>query len=347
MSTNKQAHIRYLILDKCFRDRGNNYTIDDLVEACNLALYDYYGKNDGIKKRQIYNDILFMEDSLGYNIQLEKFRDGKRMYYRYVDTSFSICNQPLNPSEAAQLKEALLVLSRFSGLPQFEWIEELFTRLNDALVLKNNRKIIDFEQNIYLKGADYISELFLSIYNKKTLQISYKPFNSQEEKKFIFHPYYLKQYNCRWFVFGIRNGSDYILNLALDRIKSIEISKQKYIEPNIDFNEYFEDIIGVTRPSNQEIETIVIWISKDRYAYVETKPIHATQKLIKSVDKIKLFEKDIDTKLKGFFVELVLIPNRELESLLLSFGEDIKVIFPISLKDNIKIKIEKMRKNYF
>jgi hypothetical protein len=60
LSTNKHAIIRYQTLDKCFRNTGRKYAIDDLVEACNQSIYDFTGKDDGIKKRQLYDDICFM-----------------------------------------------------------------------------------------------------------------------------------------------------------------------------------------------------------------------------------------------------------------------------------------------
>lgn len=45
MSTNKNAIIRYQALDRCFRRTGKKYFIEDLIEACNEALYDYNGLN--------------------------------------------------------------------------------------------------------------------------------------------------------------------------------------------------------------------------------------------------------------------------------------------------------------
>lgn len=73
MSTNKHAIIRYQTLDKCFRNTGRKYAIDDLVEACNQSIYDFNGKDDGIKKRQLYDDIRFMESEQGWGIELECF----------------------------------------------------------------------------------------------------------------------------------------------------------------------------------------------------------------------------------------------------------------------------------
>ncbi|MFY8110381.1 MAG: WYL domain-containing protein, partial [Flavobacterium sp.] len=125
MATNKNAQIRYNTLDKCFRNSGKRFTVEDLVKACNEAIYEFTGKEDGIKKRQLYEDISFMESAQGWSIALEKTKDGRKVYYRYEDPTFSISNQRLNETEANQLKEALLTLSRFKGMPQYDWIDEL------------------------------------------------------------------------------------------------------------------------------------------------------------------------------------------------------------------------------
>ncbi len=69
MSTNKHAIIRYQTLDKCFRNFGRNYTIDDLVEECNKSIYEFTGKEGGIKKRQLYDDIRFMESEQGWSCE--------------------------------------------------------------------------------------------------------------------------------------------------------------------------------------------------------------------------------------------------------------------------------------
>jgi len=66
MATNKNASIRYNVLDKCFRNPGRKYYIENLVNACNDALLEFSGNPDGIKKRQIFEDIKFMESVQGW-----------------------------------------------------------------------------------------------------------------------------------------------------------------------------------------------------------------------------------------------------------------------------------------
>lgn len=335
MATNKHATIRYQALDKCFRNPGRRYYIEDLIEACNNALFKYTGSDSGVKRRQIFEDIKFMESSQGWNIPLEKCRDGHRVYYRYEDSSFSVNNQPLNESEESQLKEALLTLSRFKGMPQFEWVDEITARLDAGLGLSHNQKnIIEFEQNNYLKGLEFITPLYNAILYEKPISILYKSFRQLEQQRIEFHPYFLKQYNNRWYVFGLNGESRYIMNLALDRIIGLDNLNIDYIEnDSIDFNEYFEDIVGVTLNNEVGVQNIILQVQNSLYPYIETKPIHGSQKRVKSENSYTI-------------ISLDLIPNYELESLILSFGEGIEVIEPYDFRDKIADRIYQMNKRY-
>jgi len=335
MSINKNAILRFRVLDKCFRNPGKKYFIEDLIDLCSNALFEESSLSNGISRRQIFEDIKFMESKNGWNIPLERIRDGHRVYYRYSDLSFSINNQPLNESEENQLKEALLTLSRFKGMPQFEWVDEISARLDSGLGLShNNEKIIEFDQNNFLKGLEFITPIYNSILYKKAINIEYKSFKQDISQSIIFHPYYLKQYNNRWYVFGKNDSSQFIMNLALDRITAIEESKKKYI-PNksIDFNEYFEDIIGVTLNNEGKVEEVVIKVSNELLPYIKTKPIHGSQKLKEQGASHTL-------------VSLDLIPNYELESLILSYGEGLEVLQPKLLREKIKKRIELINNNY-
>jgi len=335
MGTNKHATIRYQTLNKCFRNPGRIYYIDDLIEACNDAIYEYSGIEDGVKRRQVLDDIKFMENEQGWNIPLDHIREGHKVYFRYEDISFSINNQPLNETEENQLKEALLTLSRFKGMPQFEWIDEITARLDSGLGLsKTSQQIIEFEQNDFLQGLEFITPLYNAILYKKVLNVSYKSFKRDNNQSISFHPYYLKQYKNRWFAFGLNEEFGQITNLALDRIVGIVDTKKVYT-PNttIDFSEYFEDVIGVTLDKEAKLEKILLRISNDLYPYIQTKPLHGSQKIKEKGEAFVL-------------IELELIPNYELESMLLSYGEGIEVLSPETLLVKIKNRVQTTLNNY-
>jgi predicted DNA-binding transcriptional regulator YafY len=332
MATNKHAIIRYQALDKCFSNFGRRFYIDDLIEACSNAIYDFTGKNDGIKRRQLFEDIKFMESEAGYSIPLEKIGDGKKKYYRYSDKNFSINKQPLSPTEAEQLKDTIMMLNRFKGLPQFDWMEEVLARFEDTFKLKANvDNVVGFEQNPYLIGIEHFTPLFNAICNKQSLKIEYRA-SYGESQCYVIHPYFLKQYNNRWFLFGLsqREEQNKLMNMAIDRIVGFESISLAFIENmDIDFTEFFDDVVGVTIPNDKEVEKIRLKIDKKRYSYIETKPIHPTQTVKEKNDE-------------HVIIELKLIPNYEFETLLLGFADSIEIIEPHSLREVISERAKRI-----
>ena len=125
MSINKNAYLRYQILDKCFSNKYKIYFIEDLLDEVNKALEDFNGSGSKIERRQLFDDIKFMESEAGWSIPLERIKDGKKVKYRYSEDNFSIKNQKISDEELDAINAALMVLLRFRGLPQFEWINEL------------------------------------------------------------------------------------------------------------------------------------------------------------------------------------------------------------------------------
>jgi predicted DNA-binding transcriptional regulator YafY len=335
MATNKHAIIRYQTLDKCFRNTGRKYFIEDLMQACSEAIEKYTGFEVKISRRQIFGDITFMKENEGYLIELDEHcKDGKRVYYRYKDVNFSILNQPMNVKEEQQLREAILTLSRFKGMPQFDWVEELAMKLETKLNLKDiSTKVIEFDENKYLVGQNYISDLYDAILSKQVLNMSYKSFKVEEAIEIIFHPYYLKQYNNRWFVFGRNKEYDSIQNLSLDRILHIEQSSLEFKENDlVDFSEYFEDIIGVSIEQSP-IEKVVLKVEKSLLPYIQTKPLHESQ-----------YDKALDENYGLVIINV--IPNYELESLILSFGERVEVLEPEALRRKLRHRIMKLSAIY-
>ena len=328
MSVNKNALIRYQVLDRCFRNTGRVYFLEDLLEECNRALMDFDPKSEGIQRRQLYDDIRFMESEAGWSIPLGRIRHGRKVYYRYEDLSFSISNQPLNDSEAEQIKSALQIFSRFSGTPQFEWVNEMIPMLESKFgLIERKNEIISFESNIDLKGLHFLSPLFNAIINERVLLVKYKDFKSSEPYEITFHPQYLKQYNNRWFAFGLNSDNQVAnWNLALDRIESLSETSLKYESSKTDWEDHFYDMVGVTRPEGVDLQEIVLKFTPEIAPYVITKPIHPSQK-----------NKNEPT---GLEVRIKVIPNFELERLVLSFGEQVKVVSPQDFKERISQRIK-------
>ena len=81
MPVNKNALLRYKTIDNCLRNTSRQWTLDDLIDACSDALYEYTGKDELVSRRTVQLDIQKMRSSeLGYEAPIEVY-DNK--YYRY------------------------------------------------------------------------------------------------------------------------------------------------------------------------------------------------------------------------------------------------------------------------
>ena len=225
------------------------------------------------------------------------------------------------------------MLNRFKGMPHFEWMEELLSKLEDTFHLKgSDDSVIGFEQNLDLKGLENITPLFEASVNKQVLQIRYKSFKANKPVTCEVHPYFLKQYNNRWFLFGWNTEFQAITNFALDRIEAVSPLFAEYIEKpsGINFDEYFDDIVGVTILKDKHIEHIVMRVAPDRYPYIKNKPLHSSQH---NYDK-------------EFRISIDVIPNNELIALLLSFGSQLEVLEPQSVREMMRDHVKTLNKFY-
>ena len=333
MPINKNAFIRYQTLDKCFRNFSKRFYFEDLITAVNHALFDASPETSGVQVRQLRDDIRFMKSEAGYDAPIDAIRDGKKAYYRYENKDFTINKSPLKDNELDQLKSALYLLQRFEGAPQFEWLNQIGVMLEDRFdMIKGKQPVVGFDSNIDYSGYEHISTIFNAITNEQALEIEYKPFE-KNALTFLFHPHYLKQYNNRWFVFGRNEEFETdTWNVPLDRIMSIAEVNTPFVDSKIDWVEFFEDFIGVTKPQNGVIEKVKLLFDKSQLPYIITKPLHLTQ---------KVKEENGD-----FYITIEVMINYELERLLLSFGSSLKIIEPIDLSIRIQEELNKSIGNY-
>ena len=336
MAITKNPLIRYKILDKCFRNPYKNFYFETLLQTVNETLYEITGDEEGIKTRQLRDDIAFMRSEEGWSIELDELNDGKKKIYRYTDIDFSINNAPLNEVEMGQFQSAIQVLSQFEGMPQFEGIQEIIAKLKtDLKISTNDKPFIGFDSSQDLKGIEHFSTLYNAVQNKIPLEITYKDFKSEEPYTYIFHPYYLKEYNNRWFLFGLHPESwksDW--NVAIDRIVAVNPKAIPFIENDtIDWQDYFSDMIGVSKSENAALEQIVLHFNQVTGKYMENKSIHETQK------HKWINENTLELKIN-------VMVNYELQRLILSYGESVKVIEPEHLMLKIKARLNNALINY-
>ncbi len=330
MAQTKNALIRQRVLDRCLRS-PRQYSLMDMMEKCNDAL-EQAGYNPVSSKNTILEDLRGIESNFP-EAQIVKRKSGRFIYYEYADKTFSIYNIPLDDDGMAKLAQTIAILSKFEGLPNFDWVDDMIEHFKSTLNIPTTKEsVVSFDENIYLRNRDYFSRLFSAIVSEQALVITYKPFG-KDAITYIFHPYFLKQYNNRWFLFGCVEGRTNLSNFPLDRIESIENADTSY-RPNteFDFNEIFEDVVGVSHLTDGP-ETIQILVDALTYDYIQSKPILPTQKPIARTE-------DTTT------IEIKTVINRELIQLLLSFGSGVTVLKPQRLVDAIERELSLSLQKY-
>ena len=336
MPNTKCALIRQKVIDRCLSsDRG--YSILELMERCNKALEDRgflpVSSMNTIRADMAEIEEQHVDPKVPQLIVMR--RSGRNKYYSYYRKGFSIYHLPMKDSEVAGLAQIISLLSRFEGMPQFEWVNEMMERFKYSLGIEENPgSVVGFDDNPDLEGRNYFSTLFTAIFRKRPLEITYHSFRQDKDEVQIVHPYYLKQYNKRWFLFGWNESADRLSSYAFDRIVEIKKVQNPFIEhPEIDMQKYFDDIIGVSRYPTSKVEPVRISVMKQSWPYVQTKPIHSSQHVVEETDD-------------SVIIEINVIRNYELEQQLMSYANEITVLSPIDLRDKLKEKIQKMIDNY-
>lgn len=335
MPVNRNALVRYRTIDRCLQNRRRKWTIENLIDACNEALYEYEGIAKGVSLRTIRLDLHAMRsDKLGYNAPIV-VTDKK--YYSYDDPDYSIANIPLTTQDLNILQEVSHLLRQFKGFSHFNEVSEMINKLEDKIYSEQHQQpsVIDFEKNELLTGIQWLDILYKAVISQTVVQLSYRSFKARQASDIIFSPYLLKEYRNRWFILGMKKEAKEICTFALDRIQEIQyLPSATYRLPNrFDPHTYFSDIVGVTRNTGDQPTPVIFWADHKQAPYIRTKPIHPSQQIV-------------EERGDGIVFSICVIPNFELERELIGFGEGLRVMSPGPLVRRIKHKVRLMYEAY-
>ena len=342
MPTNKHASFRYRVLNQCFTNRGRRkWRLEELMEETSRYLREEFGVDIVIGKRTIQGDLNIMRSRppRGFNAPIACVD----RHYFYTDPEYSIEKPPIGVEELEVLRETLLLAGQMPGIAQLPMVESLAHRFSagNAVAVTSSPVRIQFETNTMVRGTEWITPIYEAIKRQKVLKIGYHPF-MDVETDYLLHPYLLKEWRNRWFVFGreekgkivpghsdgswrqsVKRGfiprMDGICSLPLDRITRVASMPDVPFQTNDLFDPltWFDDIVGVTRPEHEEPVEIQLEVDPLISYYVETKPLHRSQRLVSRDEERATFM-------------LRLIPNYELISDILAYGKYIRVLSPPS-----------------
>lgn len=335
MPVNKAAVARYHVINRYLRTH-DHATLYDLKYQCEELL------GYKISERQIYRDIHDMryDKRLGYFAPISTHRSKDLAWYSYSDRSFTIEKIPLSEDELNALIFAAGILEQMKDLPVLEHLQDAIHKIAHHLRIRKHltdeefNEFIDIEKSVGLKGSEYLDPLINTIRNRTVVKLKYHAFGRERAYTHIFHPYLLKEYRNRWYVFGYNRYWDGLRVYGLDRIEEIEsLPEEDYISCQASPRDYFRNIIGVTRFEDTSPQKIVLKFSKQQAPYILTQPLHESQKIVKATKDYVV-------------VSLMVHPSPELQILLLGWSREVEVLEPEDFRNEIKGMIEEALGNY-
>lgn len=322
MPKNKNFSARIELLNALFRTRP--YSLEELMSRLSNQI-------GSISKKSVQNDIQAMRLK-GAPI---KCKNGR---YVYDPIHYHIHQLSPPPQALEKLRETITLLHTLPGLGITEELEDLYRAISFRATDEENERaaVVHFDFRPGYTGKEHLADLYDAIMHQTAVKFKYKPFTASESSEVHFFPYCLKEYNGRWFAIGMEEESGLIRHYGLERIQS-NISPLKKTEwrslPGFSPTDYFSKIVGVTLTEGRSVEKVVLKIRKPRAFYILTNPWHHTLHLIKE-------------SRTWMQIGLDVIVNKELESLILSLGEDAEVLSPTDLRKSIAELLQRSLANY-
>lgn len=323
-----------------------------------LSVYDILGidrNKESLTGNRDYEDfrkvISELKKFLGSNLEILN-KEGKLKAYRYAYAQYGD-NDFKSRAPFAEIRKITKTLSfeeyskKMKNLMDFipdKMLQDIFQDTGMLIEIERDRKnknvFISPESNILLSGVDYLPEIYSAIAKKKILWLKYKG-RYREGYELLLHPHYLKEYNGRWYACGIKEIEkegkvkkyrDCLI--ALDRIEDIdELEENSDIVEIKHYEKLFQDIVGVTHEKGSALEEVKIRCNSEYvFNLLKTKKLHSSQ-----------YE---DVSSGEMIVYLMVKPNNELITKILSYGSGIEVVSPENLRIKIADIITKLKDIY-
>ncbi|HNF71023.1 MAG TPA: WYL domain-containing protein [Chitinophagaceae bacterium] len=290
-------------------------TLNELVEYISEKL------GTPISVASVQKDIYAMryDEGLGYFAPIEYSKE-KRGYV-YTDPTYSIQQIPVSEEDLQGLEMAIGILQQFAEIPAIRQFGDVIQKLAASVKMsrgtQQGKKVLLLDRPRKYQGTEFMQDLVEAIQERYIVRLKYRPFTQSDERKHTIHPFFIKEYNGRMYLIArdihpVKESK--LLTFAFDRIADITVTMQHFAEELPDQESYFGNSIGISLPGTP-VENVVLSFRPGQASYLKSQPLHHSQKIIK----------DHSTE---FIIELQLVLNYELKSLILGFGRDVRVLKP-------------------
>lgn len=213
-----------------------------------------------------------------------------------------------------------------------KWLLSSLSAATTIEQCKNLSQRIMLEQTF--GGESFLPTITEAMSSNLCLNVIYKPFWYDEPYTFCLEPYFIRLFRQRWYMIGFSHKHKMIRVFAFDRILEVNIIGQKFTMPEgLNVENYFFDSFGIMQQDNIKPETIRLKFIAEQGIYIETRPLHSSQRLVSKDDDYMVFK-------------LRLKPTFDFFQELLSYGSDMEVLAPASLREQMAQCVRAMANIY-
>jgi len=201
---------------------------------------------------------------------------------------------------------------------------------------RESLQFVSFDSSESLTGVHWLRDLIMAIRSHRMISFEHTSFQTGITLNYDIHPYLLKEYKRRWFIYGyVPSYKDFRI-FGIERIDKLVLADEYYTPiKNLDPAEIFENIIGINLLPYQEhmLQTIVISTTVEQGRYMKSLPWHPS------------FTPLVDDE-NEFQFSLTIMPNNEFIQLMLSYCNRVTVIKPLWLRDTLKKILSESARKY-
>lgn len=276
-------------------------TFDEIRDF--LALQEELSENNLVCSLRTFQRAVNEISSI-YQIEI-KYDKSRKVYYIDEDESDS---QSERLMESFDLVNAIRIGNSFGN----------------QLIFENRRPM----------GTEHMHGLLHAIRNSVEVNFDYQKFEDGSTSRRKVKPIAIKEARNRWYLIAEDTFDGVVKNFGLDRMEGLVLSSKKFKKIK-DFNaeDRFRYTFGIINGTGEKPEKVVLSFTPEAGRYINSLPLHHSQKEILNNKKECRFEYN-------------LIPTHDLKMEILSHGNTVKVIEPAGLKKDIMSQLEKALKLY-
>lgn len=216
-------------------------------------------------------------------------------------------------------------LSHIEILSMAELINTSFNEKNNALAF------VEFENKSKISSIPNFKFILEAIYQALPITFTHSSFYHLKEEMYTLKPYFLKQYQNRWYIIGETEKG--YRTFGIDRIENIALGTKKFKVKTEEAMSKFNHVIGLNYTDHRR-EIIKLSFHPSQKPYLESLHLHHSQKETSSLTG------------DSFDIELFIHPNFEFNQQLLKYGSLVTILEPKWLADEVKKEIKKALENY-